>query len=118
MKLTLKLLLTTLVIGSVAAAGLAAGQVTWENVTTFVGSNATYVHPNALADIQAEKNAGMKTWQVFTGSSNGVVCCHGVGWPSTGEVINFETATEATIAGSMIDACPTGVDPGQLAATR
>ena len=108
MKLTLKVLLTTLVIGSVAAAGMAAVQVTWGNVTTLVNSNATYIHPNALADIQAEKNAGVKTWQVFGGSSGSSLDGKGVGWPSTGEVILFETYAEASICGAMIDASSVG----------
>ncbi len=108
MRLTHKVLLTTLVISFVAAAGMAAVQVSWGNVTTFITSNATYVHANALADIQAEKNAGVKTWQVFGGSTARSLDGNGVGWPSTGEVIRFDTYAEATICGAMIDAVPGG----------
>jgi hypothetical protein len=59
-----------------------------------------------MADLVAEKAAGVKTWQVFSGSTSSALGTHGLGWPSTGKVINFETAAEASICGSMIDAIP------------
>ncbi len=110
MKLTSKVLATTLVVLSLAVAGIARTQVTWNNVTAFAGANATYIHPNVIADMQAEKAAGVKTWTVFGSEPSAGkkgLDLKGTGWPATGVYIQFDTAAEASICGSMIDAIPT-----------
>lgn len=86
----------------------------WSDVHDYFVAHATQLDATTEALLEAEAEAGVKTWVNVAGTggggrlvlqelSGGPLDGPGVGWPSASQVIRFATTAERDTAASLID---------------
>ncbi len=67
----------------------------WDDLQNYISAHATYVSPNAQAELFADVSLGTETWQTLGGSSSRKAKDNGgLGWGITGSVIIVPSLTE------------------------
>lgn len=90
-------------------------RTTWEDVADYIAAHATERDAITEAMLQAEAEAGVKTWVTFAGTGGGgsfqrsILNGPGLGWPSASHVIRFATTAETNTAAGLIDDVTSGV---------
>ena len=98
----------TLPLESLKAAPAPTMVTPWDAVHDYIVAHATQTDATTEALLQAEAEAGVTTWTVFSGSSsvnmspNSPLDGPGLGWPAASHVITFATEEETLIAAGMI----------------
>jgi hypothetical protein len=98
---------------------------TWGDVHDYIAAHATVQDATAEALLEAEAEAGIKTWVCVVATGGGgdkslaglrpqPLDGPGIGWPSASKVIRFATAAERDTAASLIDDVTFGRDLQQL----